>query len=153
MKQEPQNVQKRQDIWEEEIRAALREPVDLPSPGFTQRVVGRAREDVVRRRTGIAPLAAAATFALALIAILFFVSDPDLKGASATAQAEAEIRDLLREQKRIERELDDLRRLRAGAAPVVYLAGDEGLEFVYPLAPVLTGNEGMQMGSVRRANY
>lgn len=116
--------------WEDQIRQALTEPVDDPGPAFTRSVMNR-----IERGTNASfprfmrPLAAAgAALALAAVAIVTLRPEP----TPQTSAAE-QIRLLAREQQSLTRELENLQRLRQSAEPVIYLGGDDSVEFVYAL--------------------
>jgi len=137
--------QKPDSTWTDEVRKALREPVKDPGATFTHSVMAQVSNP---RKTTLwwsyGPIAGAAA-ALTLAIALFLL--PRSETTSQRSAAE-QIHSLVQEQQALERELQDLRHLRQSAAPVVYLGGDESVEFVYALNEP-QGN----LGSVRTADY
>lgn len=136
--------------WERAIREALNEPLAEPRPGFARDIVKRVEERSTRptwlsNRVLVGTAAALAAAVLAILTLRPQVSQP--------ASAADQIRTLAREQRLLENELEDLQRLRQSAAPVVYLAGDESLEFVYALNdPRLTTEPGATGNGYRTAD-
>lgn len=136
--------------WERAIREALNEPVDEHRPGFARDVVERIESGSARLAWlwRHALIGAAATLAVAILTLLALRPE-----APQAASAADQIRSLAREQRLLENELQDLQRLRQSAAPVVYLAGDENLEFVYALNdPRLVAEPGTRPAGYRTAN-
>lgn len=136
--------------WQRTIRQALKEPIDELRPGFARDVVERikAGPDPSVWLSNRLLIATAATLAVAVLTVLALRPE-----SAQQASAADQIRSLAREQRLLENELQDLQRLRQSAAPVVYLAGDENLEFVYALNdPRLAPEPGTVGNGYRTAN-
>lgn len=117
-------------------RELRRLPRPGASPGFTERVLRRLegapaapRRAAWRRR--LAPAAAAAGLAVAVAAGAWLLRAQERSEARARAAA-------LRERHHaLAREIEDLRALQRDTAPVLYLGGDERVDFVLDLASLV----------------
>ncbi len=137
--------QRTESQWDEEIRAAIREPIADLGSNFTRSVMNRVGDGPAATAWwSYGPLVGAAA-AMAVAIALFLVPRTD---STIQTSAAEQIQSLVQEQQALQRELRDLRHLRASAAPVVYLGGDESVEFVYALDNPRTG-----YGSTRTADY
>jgi hypothetical protein len=75
--------------------------------------------------------------AVALVGVGLLAAVVGLRGPSSTPPVKtAEVQDLIEQQRQIEAELSQLRRLAAEAAPVAYVAGDEHVDIVLDLRNV-----------------
>lgn len=136
--------------WDDRIRQALNEPVDDPGPAFTRSVMNRIEQipDSAFPRVNRPLVVTGAMLTLAVVAILTLRPEP----TPQTSAAE-QIQLLAREQQALTRELEDLRHLRQSAEPVIYLGGDDSVEFVYALnEPHLANGQGQAATDFRTAN-
>ena len=135
--------------WQQEIHRALTEPVRDPGEEFTRSVLsqiddGKRHAGPVWNRQLAAVGAAAALLVVALITLR-----PD---QPAPPSATEEILQLAKEQRALARELEDLQQRRLSAEPVIYLGGDDTVEFVYALNDPRFTNSGAANNNYRTAN-
>jgi hypothetical protein len=121
---------------DDSIQRALRDlQVIHASPGFTDRVMeGFERRKARRRMRNQLTLSAATAVVLAIMAGVVFV-DRDTGPIPADLAREARL--LLEEHARLENDFEALRADTRDAVPVLYLGGDDNLDLVLDLAPII----------------
>jgi hypothetical protein len=105
------------------------------SEGFTERVLeklgSRRRQRRRRRRRALA--VAASSFIIAAVALPFIFGSVQQGESEIIDEAEA----LIREHARLERELEELRSSARETAPVLYLGGNDDMDLVLDLGPII----------------
>ncbi|MDX1643948.1 MAG: hypothetical protein R3244_06260 [Thermoanaerobaculia bacterium] len=119
------------DDFEHRLRDALRTDVQPASPGFTRRVMAGLEKRPRRHLVASRPAMVAAALTLAVVAGLAAWRGVDT--ASAPEAGGIAQQELLDEYRRLEAELDEVRRLADDADPVLYLGGTESFDLLYDL--------------------
>lgn len=141
---------------DEEVAELLRSlPAARPSPDFTTAVLERLDgRRPVRWWREPALLAVAVAGLLLLLAGLFVLRSPARDAAQPPAElaASRERVDRLRaEYERLEQELEELRLLSAESQPVIGVAGDDGVEYLFDLREVASRPDRAMATSLRTA--
>ena len=105
------------------------------SPGFTDRLLerldSRKAQRARRRRLGISGAA------IGVLALLATLTVNESTTTPTAAELAIEARQLREEHDRLRSDLEDLSARARDAAPVLYLGGDDDLDLVLDLAPIV----------------
>ncbi len=145
---QPDNTTRRTN-WEQEIHDALKEPVSDPGEDFTRSVLSQIDDGERQARPVWNRQLAVFSIAAALLVVAVIALRPD---QAAQPSATEEILQLAREQRALARELEDLQQRRLSAEPVIYLGGDDTVEFVYALNDPGFATNGPVNNNYRTAN-